>query len=95
MNHEARILYLCGKAVSGALTLDEECELLGYAALEQEIWLLIELEKKLGFKTEVCLPLTTFLGSYRRSVRYKSGHYFDRVPSTDISCLDYGWHEPA
>ncbi|MEX1014946.1 MAG: hypothetical protein WD509_01910 [Candidatus Paceibacterota bacterium] len=47
MNHEVRIIYLCGKAVSGTLTLDEECELLGYAVLEPEIFLLIEIERRL------------------------------------------------
>jgi len=44
MNQEARIGYLCYQAARDQLTLDEECELLTYAAADPEIWLLIEIE---------------------------------------------------
>ena len=34
MEQEIRISYLCIKASNGTLSLEEECELLGYVALE-------------------------------------------------------------
>jgi len=42
MEQEARIGYLCYQEARNALTIDEECELLGYAALEPQILNLIE-----------------------------------------------------
>ena len=41
MKHEVRISYLCTKADTGRLSLDEECELLGYIALEPYIFRMI------------------------------------------------------
>ncbi len=38
---EVRISYLCSRASTGTLTLDEECELLGYIALEPFIFEMI------------------------------------------------------
>jgi len=34
MEHEIRISFLCIKASNGTLSLDEECELLGYVVLD-------------------------------------------------------------
>jgi len=45
MEHEARIGYLCFQAARDQFTLDEECELLGYAAVQPEIWQFVEIER--------------------------------------------------
>ena len=45
MEHEARIGYLCYQAARKQLTVDEECELLAYAAIDPEVWFLIEIER--------------------------------------------------
>ena len=44
MEHEDRIGYLCYQAARNALTIDEECELLGYATLKPQILILIEID---------------------------------------------------
>lgn len=45
MEHEARIGYLCYQAARKQLSADEECELLAYAAIDPEVWFLIEIER--------------------------------------------------
>ena len=44
MGQEARIGYLCCQAARNQLTHEEECELIGYVAIDPEIIALIEVE---------------------------------------------------
>ena len=41
---EVRLSYLCTQAASGRITLDEWAELLGYIALDPQVWDLIVVE---------------------------------------------------